>query len=75
MKDEDLDIMINDALKEAELELSDNGKELNIVCDYKNGDDDTLSNYSKQIDKNEFTDEDIQRKDRLAKLCGISDNG
>ena len=72
MKDEDLNIMIAEALQEAELELSDNGKELNIVCDYKNGDNDALSNYSNQIDKNNFTDEDIQRRVRLIKLCGIS---
>ena len=71
MTDKELELIIDEALKEAELELSDNGKELNIVCEYKNGDDDISYNYSKQIMENNFTKEDIERRDRLKKLCGV----
>ena len=33
--------------------------------------DEELTGYSKQIDENDFTEEDIERGDRLKKLCGI----
>ncbi len=75
MTDKELELMIDNALKEAELELDDNGKELNIVCDYKNGNNLELTGYSKQIDEDNFTDEDKIRHKRLAKLCGVLIDG
>jgi len=72
LSDKDLDDIIRESLHEAELELSDSGKTLNIACDFKNGNTDTCSTYSQQIDKNEFTEKDMVRYNRLNKLCGLS---
>jgi len=72
MSDDELNKIIKESLVEAELELSDNGKELNIVCDYKNGNNNDSFDYSQQIDNNNFTDDDLQRRNRLSDLCGVS---
>lgn len=65
MSDEELKKIIMESLKEAEAELSDNGKALNIYCDFTNGNSKESEEYSRQILQNDFTKDDISRFTRL----------
>jgi len=71
ISDEELKKIILESLNEAEAELSDNGKTLNIHCDFTNGNSQECEEYSKQILQNDFTADDMSRFKRLTTLCGI----
>lgn len=67
----ELQELVTSGLADAEKELSDNGKELTVECDFKNGDHGIVKDYNIEIDSGEYSLTNAARHDRLKKIVGM----